>query len=202
MGPPASGTAQRRGLGKGIFGVPGLWELQPGTIQAVGRGSFLERNCWSVSGDIPQGMEMPGWHLSGGSGSGPGFQCRASLARHSGWRRRDRRAPGARGRTGPTFPSSPSCSDRSRAEMSKAQASSNLRAHSFSAGESAEGPAWRWLPLSQPGSRLRRPAPGAEPSPRPCKLPKTFFPHPPSSIKPTLKGRLALKLRAPIMCLV
>lgn len=41
MGPPASGTAQRRGLGKGIFGVPGLWELQPSTIQAIGRGFFF-----------------------------------------------------------------------------------------------------------------------------------------------------------------
>lgn len=121
---------------------------------------------------------MPGWHLWRGSGSGPGFQCRASVARHSGWRRRDRSAPGARGRTGPTFPSSLSCSDRSRAEMSKAQASSNLRAHSFSAGESAEGPAWRWLPPSRPGSRLGRPVPGAEPPPRPCKLPKTFLLHP------------------------
>lgn len=28
MGPPASGTAHRRGFGKGIFGVPGPWILE------------------------------------------------------------------------------------------------------------------------------------------------------------------------------
>lgn len=60
MGLPASGTALRRGLGKGIFGVPGLWELQSRTIQAPGKGSFLGRNWWSVTGDIQKGMEMPG----------------------------------------------------------------------------------------------------------------------------------------------
>lgn len=54
---PIGGGSGRASLGCLVLG---FWKLQPGTTQTLGRGSFLGRNCWSVSGNIPKGMEMPG----------------------------------------------------------------------------------------------------------------------------------------------
>lgn len=54
---PIDGGSGRASLGCLVLG---FWKLQPGTTQTPRRGSFLGRNCWSVSGNIPKWMEMPG----------------------------------------------------------------------------------------------------------------------------------------------
>lgn len=71
------GRSERAALGCLVLG---FWKLQPGTTQTLMRGSFLGRSRWSVSGNIPQGMEMPVSHLWGGSSSSPGYWCWPSPA--------------------------------------------------------------------------------------------------------------------------
>lgn len=53
---PIGGGSGRASLGCLVLG---FWKLQPGTTQTLRKGSFLGRKCWGVSGNIPEGMEMP-----------------------------------------------------------------------------------------------------------------------------------------------
>lgn len=212
MGPPASGTAQRRGLGKGIFGVPGLWELQSSTIQATGRGFFLR--VWGGWGSGETARECPatalkGWGCPGGTlGSAVAWVPDSSAGRLS-----PAVAVGAGGiaaRLGlggeldrlflvllaALTAAAPRCRKRRRVltcalilqrwgiGRGPCVALAYTVAARGQAGEagSRRGGSSVFLQTSQD---------------LPSSLPAF-----PSSIKPTLKGRLASKLRAPIMCLV
>lgn len=97
--------------------------------------------------------------------------------------------------------------------MAKAQASSNLRAHSFSAGAAPgrQPGALRGAGSNPRGHRARLRGPGRARRVAAAPLEARLSPDPstglpaflrPNSIKPTLKSKPAFTLGAPIMCLV